>query len=502
MINFIANTFRLLKILLILLLSGVPYSLLRLVLLNNLSRERTIRKMGNQINNFLLRSGPSFVKLGQTLSTRPDIIGESLSNSLSKLQDKVPPFNFTSVERTLEKEFKTSLDNLFKEFDKTPVAAASIAQVHKAVTFDNEPVAVKILRPNIEKKFNNDLKLFYFITEFLLFFFPPIKSFKLDQVVKTLEHSVSIETDLRIEGAAADQLRENFANDDSVYIPQMRWDLTSKRVLTQEWIDGIPINERQKLIKAGHNLQQIAKNLAITFFNQAYRDGFFHADIHPGNVMINNAGKIVLIDFGIMGSLEKEDRVFVAKILYGFITRDYKAVSDIHFEMGYVPHTQSREIFALACRSVGEPIVGMPVNKISIGKLLKQLFEISKKFDMNIQPKFLLLQKTLVTVEGTGQSLYPEVNMWQLAEPWIKDWARQNFGIKARIKDTKANIIKLSHDLPKAVDKMLSFFDKMEKNVDTQGFKINNRPEPKAMPFSSLKIIAIFIVGMSIGLMF
>lgn len=499
MISFIANTFRLFRILLVLFFSGILFSLLKWFLSNPLDREKVLLEMGNKLNNFLLNAGPSFVKLGQTLSTRPDIIGESLANSLSKLQDKVPPFKFSKVQRTIEKEFKTSLHKIFKKFDHNPIAAASIAQVHKAITFEGEEVAVKILRPNIEKKFNSDLKLFYFISKFLLFFFPRFRSFKLNQVVETLEQSINIETDLRIEGAAADQLRENFTNDNTIYIPQIKWALTSKRVLTQEWVVGIPINERQKLIDAGHNLEQIAQNLAIAFFNQAYRDGFFHADIHPGNIMINNEGRIILIDFGIMGSLEKEDRIFVAKILYGFITRDYRQVSDIHFEMGYVPDSQSREIFALACRSVGEPIVGMPVNKISIGKLLKQLFEISKKFDMNIQPKFLLLQKTLVTVEGTGFSLYPQVNMWQLAEPWIKEWAKQNFGIKAKLKDTKANILRLSHDLPKAVDKMLAFFDKMEKSISKQGLKVDTQALPKTSRSNPLVLIVILIIGFTFG---
>jgi ubiquinone biosynthesis protein len=446
--------------------------------------------------------GPSFIKLGQTLSTRPDMIGDTLSDALSELQDKVPPFSFKHVKKTIEKEFSQSINKLFNDISKEPVAAASIAQVHKALTISGKIVAVKILRPNIERKFARDIKLFYFISSFLLFFLPSLKRYKLNQVVETLEHTINIETDLRLEGASADQLRENCQDDDTVYIPQINWEFTSKRVLSQEWVEGIPISDKKKLIEKGYNLHEIAKNLAITFFNQAYRDGFFHADIHPGNILISPEEKIILVDFGIMGSLEYNDRIFVAKILHGFITRDYKTVSDIHFETGYVPETQSRELFTLACRSIGEPIVGMPVNKISIGKLLKQLFEISKKFDMNIQPKFLLLQKTLVTVEGTGFSLNPDVNMWQLAEPWIKEWANQNFGLKAKMLKMRDTIVKLSQDLPKTVDRMSIVLNKIEKNIGPAGLKINKPAPQKTSLKQQVITITLFLLGILIGMIF
>ncbi len=443
--------------------------------------------------------GPTFIKLGQTLSTRPDIIGEALSKALSKLQDKVPPANFKRIKYSLEKELKRPLEHIFKNFNDTPVAAASIAQVYQAVTKDGEKVAVKVLRPNIEKKFASDIKLFYFLARFITKSIPSLKRLNLIKMVATLEATVNLETDLRIEAAAADQLRENFLTDDSVYIPNTIWPLTSKRLLVQEWVEGIPVNDKKRLKEAGLDLHKIAQNLAITFFNQAYRDGFFHADIHPGNILVSKEGKIILIDFGIMGSLAYEDRIFVAKTLYGFITRDYKLITDIHFDLGYVPQHQSREAFMLALRSIGEPIIGMPVNKISIGKLLKQLFEISQKFEMTIEPRYLLLQKTLVTVEGTGYSLYPKVNMWQLAEPWIKSWARQNFGVRAQIKQARQTITKLTHDIPKTVDKMLIFFDRAEKHITTQGLEIS-KAEPNGKKDRIYKLIIIFALGIITGL--
>jgi len=495
MVNVIANFFRLLRIFIILLFSGMLFSLIRVKLSYSdpIKREENLRRLGKQLNATLQRMGPTFIKLGQALSTRADIIGESLSNSLTDLQDKIPPFAFKVVKKSVEKEFKKPLLNLYKEFNKEPIAAASIAQVHKAITKTGEEVAVKVLRPNIEKMFVRDIKLFYFIIKFINYFFPHLKRFKLSQVIDTLANMIRIETDLRLEAASADQLRHNCADDENVYIPKIYWELTSRRVLTQEWLNGIPIYEKEKLIDAGFDLHELARKLAITFFNQAYRDGFFHADIHPGNILIGKGGKVILIDFGIMGSLEHEDRIFVAKILHGFITRDYKLVSDVHFELGYVPKTQSRELFTLACRSIGEPIIGMPVNKISIGKLLKQLFDVSQQFDMNIQPKFLLLQKTLVTVEGTGFLLYPEVNMWKLAEPWIQNWAKENFGFRAKVKEVKADIKHFAQSLPNLIDRLTNALEKIESNnLNCLTPQVNQEPKSK-LNFN--EIIAIFALS-------
>lgn len=407
-------------------------------------------KRGNRLVCVLQHLGPSFIKLGQTLSVRPDIVGSDIADKLSLLQDKLPPFNFNKVRKIIHKDFNDDIENLFSEFNEEAVAAASIAQVHKAITKEGDVVAVKILRPKIRKAFNRDLRLFYAIAHFLNLF-PKLKRLKFVDAVDILYNSVRKELDLRMEAASASQLKENCCNDKGIYIPKVYWLLTSMNMLTIEWVNGIPINNKDELISSGHDLKEISEKLAISFFNQTYRDGFFHADIHPGNLFVNDNGDIVPVDFGIMGSLDRNTRIFVAEILKGFLEGNYKKVAEVHFNAGYVPANKSKEEFALACRAIGEPILGMPANKISIAKLLALLFKITEDFEMETQPQLLLLQKTMVLVEGVGQQLYPNVNMWQLAEPWIKSWARDNLSIKAGIKEVLRETISIMRRMPENI---------------------------------------------------
>lgn len=383
---------------------------------------------------------PFFIKFGQFLSSRPDIVGSTLANNLSKLQDKLPPFSFLVSKDIIEKEFESKLEDLFASFDETPVAAASVAQVHKATTKTGKIVAVKILRPNIEKELKKTIDLFHWMAQKITACNKTYERLNLGGIIRIFEQTLFTEMDLRMEASAASELRDNLCNSQETYIPEILWDLTSKNVFTMEWVNGIPIYEIDKIQAAGINMKKVASNLAVSFFNQAYRDGFFHADMHPGNIFVGMDGKIILVDFGITSRLDKKSRIFVVETLYALINRDYKKLARINFEQGYVPDNKSEALFAQACRAVGEQIVGHPVHKISIAKLLEQLFEISNRFNMPLQTHFILLQKSMLLVEGIGMTLDPDVNMWQLAEPWIKEWALDNISIEAKLLD-RAKII-------------------------------------------------------------
>ncbi len=466
MLNSVINSLRLIKLLVRCCIYGIPTAYLALwiyIKINSSARaiEKAQRVFGRRITFWLQNSGPSFIKLGQILSTRPDLTGDVISEELSKLRDKLPHFKFSEAKAIIESELNADIDELFLHIEQKPVAAASIAQVHKAITLDNDEVAIKVLRPKIKKLFTKDLKLFEFVVKFFAMFSHDSGRLRLKEVIKTLTEIVRNELDLRYEAACADKLRENCKNDAGVMIPKVYWNLTSQKVLTTQWVEGIPITNKVELLQAGHDMQEIAKKLAVTFFNQAYRDGFFHADLHPGNLFVNKDGDIVFVDFGIMGSMQDKDRIFIAKVIYAFIQKDYKAVADLHFEAGIVPKHIDREMFALACRSIGEPIVGQPVNKISIGKLLKQLLDLSRNFEMITQTQFILLQKTILTIEGVGMEIYPEVNMWKLAEPWIKDWASENFGLKHRIKEALKDLKNFLTNFPHLLAKLNELIEKL-----------------------------------------
>jgi ubiquinone biosynthesis protein len=422
----------------------------------------TDKKRGVRLTRALKILGPSFIKLGQTLSVRPDIVGDEVADALTELQDNIPPFPSKKAKKIIEKELGKPIDQLFSKFDKHPIAAASIAQVHRAITLDGEAVAVKILRPNIERDFNKDIKLFYSMAH-ILKRFKKIKRLRPVAVVDVFADSVKKELDLRLEAAAASELKGNCINDDGIYIPKVYWALTSRRILVTEWIDGIPVNDRDALIKAGHDLEKVTERLSISFLNQSFRDGFFHADIHPGNLFVDSAGRISPVDFGIMGRLDKQTRIYVAEILRGFLTGDYKHVARIHFAAGYVPAHKSEDDFMLSCRAIGEPIMGLPVSQVSIAKLLALLFKITEDFEMETQPQLLLLQKTMVLIEGVGQKLYPEVNMWQQADDWIKDWANNHLGVEAKIKDGFMDIVNILVDLPKQLKKVDKLLNKLVK---------------------------------------
>ena len=405
----------------------------------------------------MVRLGPSYIKLGQFLSTRPDIVGTQVSRDLERLQDRVEPEPRAVAVATIEQAFSQKIDALFSEFGE-PVAAASVAQVHRAKRRggeDKPDVAVKILRPGVERRFSRDLSDMAFAAEFAQWWEPKLERLRLKDVVATLERSVRMEMDLRLEGAAASEFRENLADDPNFRAPQIDWDLTTREVLTMEWIDGAPIADPAPLAALGHDPKRLATVFIQGFLRHALHVGFFHADMHQGNVMVDAEGRIVLVDFGIMGRLGRIERRFLAEVLYGFINRDYLRVAQLHIEIGYVPSRFRVEDFAQAIRAIGEPIHSRPAHQISMAKLLTLLFEVTALFDMATRVELVMLQKTMVVVEGVARKLDPELNIWSTAEPVVGDWIARNLGPLGRAESAFATLRELGRALegaPKAIE--------------------------------------------------
>jgi len=365
----------------------------------------------------LAELGPSWIKLGQFLATRPDIVGPERAEQLAELQDRLPPFPQEQAEARIEKALGRPVSELFAELGP-PVAAASIAQVHKARTTDGREVAVKVLRPGVKRRFQRDLESF---------------CLKPVEVVDTLAHSVRLEMDLRMEAAAMSEMAENMKDDGEVRIPEVDWERTGEEVLTTEWIDGVPLADVEGLKRAGHDPARLADVVVQTFLKQLLRDGFFHADLHPGNLFVDEAGRLVLVDFGIMGRLSPYERRVWAEILHCFITHDYRRNAEVHFEAGYVPPHQSMDEFAQALRAIGEPVLGRSAEEVSMGELLGRLFRTTERFDMATQPQLLMMQKTMVVVEGVGRMLNPKLDVWKAAEPVVRAWIGRHLGPAGRL---------------------------------------------------------------------
>jgi ubiquinone biosynthesis protein len=383
----------------------------------------------------LTRLGPSYVKLGQFLATRPDVVGAALARDLERLQDKMPPFPQQDAEVAVAASFGRPVNAVFAYFGP-PVAAASIAQVHRAeVATATEPrqVAVKVLRPGIERRFHADLSAFTFAAQRAENLSAEARRLRVVEVVDTLRRSVTMEMDFRLEAAALSEMAENTKNDPDFRVPAVDWDRTTKEVLTLEWIDATPLSDRGRLQAKGFDLPQLARALIQTFLRHALRDGFFHADMHPGNLFVDDDARFIAVDFGIMGRLGAKERLFLAEILHGFITRDYYRTAEVHFEAGYVPPHHSVENFAQAIRAIGEPIHNRTAEDISMARLLTLLFEVTGLFDMRTRPELLLLQKTMVVVEGVARSLDPKLDMWSTAEPVVREWMTRNLGPAGRL---------------------------------------------------------------------
>ena len=389
----------------------------------------------NRLAAALTRLGPTYVKLGQFLATRPDVVGPVLARDLETLQDMMAPFAQEAAVRTIEAALGRPLDDLFASFGP-PVAAASIAQVHRATVTVASPqhsVAVKVLRPGIERRFKSDLDSFTFAARHAEMISAEARRLRLVEVVDTLRRTVALEMDLRFEAAALSEMAQNTSNDPDFRVPAVDWDRTARDVLTLEWIDAIPLSDRARLEAKGLDLKRLACAVIQTFLRHALRDGFFHADMHPGNLFVDDAGNLVAVDFGIMGRLGPKERRFLAEILYGFITRNYYRTAEVHFEAGYVPPRHSIASFAQAIRAIGEPIHNRTAQDISMAKLFMLLFEITGLFDMRTRPELLLLQKTMLVVEGVARSLDPQLDMWTVAEPVVREWMERHLGPAGRL---------------------------------------------------------------------
>ena len=467
------------------------------------------KSSGDKLCIALQGMGTTFIKLGQFLATRPDIIGEELAKSLEKLQDKVPAFDLHDAKKIIKKEIG---ENYFKDIQELsePIAAASIAQVHLAKIKHEEQekqVAIKILRPDIEKLFNEELDalmLFAYIIENTI---SKAKRLKLVEVVHLLREITNIEMDLRFEAAAANELYENTKNDQGFIVPKIYWNYTTKKILTLDKVEGVSIREIQKINDLKVDLKKLAENLIQSFLTQAVRDGFFHGDMHQGNLFVDLKGNIIPVDFGIMGRLDKNNRKFLAEILYGFIKRDYAKVAEVHFQAGLVPKGASKEEFAQALRSVGEPIFGQSIKDISGGNLLAQLFEITEKFNMPTQPPLLLLQKTMVVVEGVARRLYPETNIWEVSRPVLEDWLKNVKSPKSTIDtaiNTSSEILKRIPDLPELMDRAdyalklmadgnLNLAIGTNKNLELEQMKIKNFRNNIVISFFGVVIVFLLV---------
>jgi len=379
--------------------------------------------------------GPAAIKLGQTLATRPDIVGEDAARNLLSLQDNLPPVPFEGIRQAIERSFEAPLEQLFAEVDPVPVGAASIAQVHKGVTLDGRTVAIKVLRPGVRERLARDIDTYEWAAAHLEALGGEASRLRPRLTIANFKRWTNRELDLRREAASASELADTMRGFDRYSVPAVEWDRTNGRVMTVEWIDGIKIANIEALRAAGHDMPALARRLVLAFLTQAISAGFFHADMHQGNLFVRGDGEIVAIDFGIMGRIDKRARQWLAEILYGLTTGNYRRVAEIHFEAQYVPGHHSVDEFATALRAVGEPMRGKPVSELSVGQMLDGLFAITRDFDMQTQPHLLLLQKTMVMVEGIATQLDPAINMWDVAAPFVRSWIRDELGPEAALAD-------------------------------------------------------------------
>ncbi|MGO4565272.1 2-polyprenylphenol 6-hydroxylase [Rhizobium sp. 2YAF20] len=408
------------------------------------------------------RLGPSYVKIGQFLATRPDVVGVDFANDLSQLQDSMAFFPTAAAKANIQSSLGRPTEELYSSFGD-PIAAASIAQVHPAevdTLQGRKKVAVKVVRPGVRQRFANDIEAMYLVARLQERFMPSSRRLRPVEVTRSLEQTTKVEMDLRLEAAALSEIAENTEKDAGFRVPKVDWERTGRDVITMEWIDGVKMSDVDALRAAGHDLNKLADLLIQSFLRHTLRDGFFHADMHPGNLFVAADGMIVAVDMGIVGRLGKKERRFLAEILYGFITRDYLHVAEVHFEAGYVPAHHNTESFAQAIRAIGEPIHGQPAETISMGKLLTLLFEVTELFDMETRPELVMLQKTMVVVEGVARMLNPRFNMWKASEPVVGEWIRNNLGPKRIVTDLRDAVkaaVKLAEAVPEIAAKTEKF---------------------------------------------
>ena len=393
--------------------------------------------------NVAVSAGPAFIKFGQALSTRTDLLGPEIAAEIAHLRDRLPPFSSEKAKNTIEKELGASIKDLFSSFDDVPIAAASIAQVHFAVTSAGEEVAVKVLRPNIDKAFSRDLELLRWLARLAVRLRPAWKRLRLADGVEVFAEMVRMEMDLRLEAAAASELRENFATDSSYNVPKIFWQYTTKRVLTTSRVSGIPIDKINSSEDHSYTPDHVLESASRAMFHQIFRDGFFHGDPHPGNLMVEKDGTISVVDFGIMGRLDVQSRLYIAETLLCIFTREYERAAQLHLEAGYVPEGTPIGVFSLALRSIAEPMLDLPPNEVSIGHLLGHLFHVTETFGMETQPHLLLLQKVVVIAEGTARTINPSLNLWETVQPLVKDWVKHRSSPEQQVRDASVTLRRL-----------------------------------------------------------
>ena len=457
---------------------------------------------GEKLSQSLESMGTTFIKLGQFLATRPDIIGEELSKELENLQDRLPPFSLLQAKEIIRNDLGNETYNSIINLTE-PVAAASIAQVHKAQIDDNgviKDVAIKILRPDIKKIFNEEIDAIMLFAFLIESFIKKTKRLKLVEVVFLLKEITNLEMDLRFEAAAANEYAENTKNDVGFRVPQIYWNYTSENVMTLDWVDGISIRETEELKNKEFNTEKIAEDIIQNFLRHAVRDGFFHADMHQGNIFIDNDGQIVPIDFGIMGRLDKMSKRFLAEILFGFIQRDYRKVAEVHLIAGLVPKEVPIDDLAQALRSIGEPIFGQAVKDISGGKLLKQLFDVTEKFNMQTQPQLLMLQKTMVVVEGVARKLNPNTNIWTTSKPVLENWLKETKDPMTTINETiqtTSEVIKRLPEFPEIMDKAnqaLTYLASGQIPQNSNSYTALNTKKMEMISFRNQSIIGLLVL--------
>jgi ubiquinone biosynthesis protein len=475
--------------------------------------ERRGAKSGPRLSRALERMGPAYLKLGQFLATRPDVVGVNMARDLEALQDRLPPFSQSEAEAAVAASLEKPLAQAFVSFGPA-VAAASIAQVHRGEVLRDgtrRPVAVKVLRPNVASRFRRDLADFFFVAEKAEQYSAESRRLRLIEVINTMSRSVAIEMDLRLEAAAMSEMAENTRNDPDFCVPAVDWDRTTHNVLTMEWIDGIALSDHARLEEAQVDMRDLGRKVIQSFLRHALRDGFFHADMHPGNLFLDDRGRLVAVDFGIMGRLGSKERRFLAEILLGFITRDYRRVAEVHFEAGYVPSHHSVENFAQAIRAIGEPIHNRTAEEISMARLLTLLLEVTGLFDMRTRPELILLQKTMVVVEGVARSFDPKLDIWKTADPVVREWIERNLGPVGRIQGAMSGAGEFGHllsKLPEIANRAVTVLEQLE-DMTREGHMLSpdtiealGRKEAKKARLSTIAlwVIAVASIGILIAL--
>ena len=444
----------------------------------------------------LTAMGPAYIKFGQILSTRPDVVGPELAEQLRVLQDRLPPFSTDVAKQSFKSEIGLDADDVFSDFSE-PVAAASIAQVHRGKLKDTgQSVAIKVLRPEIERAFQKDLDTFYFAARLVEFVSPKSRRLKPMDVIAHFDGVVRGELDLRLESASASEFLANIKEDKGFSVPSVNWSLSSRRVMTLDWADGVPMGDVDALAAAGHNLSELGDRVLHMFLNHALRDGFFHADMHQGNLKVSSSGDIVAFDFGIMGHIDEYTRRVYAEILFGFIKRDYKRVAQVHFEAGYVPQDQDVDEFARSLRAVGEPIFGMDASNISMGRLLSYLFEVTERFGMETRTELILLQRTMVVVEGVARSLNPQINIWEVARPIVEGYIKSNLGPAAVLNDLTTTLKVLARfgpRLPSLVEQALIKQYNPEPQIVKRSWNGSLKPFGLGVIFACLALLILLL---------